>query len=89
MSEEGNNCTMRRTVLNLVLRNAMVSAYLLLFFPKLAYAYLDPGSGSYMIQMLIAVSLGVAVVLRGSWQRIKGIIVGIFSKGKQGEDEST
>lgn len=67
----------------------MVSAYLLLFFPKLAYAYLDPGSGSYVIQMVIAVGLGAAVVLRGGWHRIKGLIAGIFSKGKQGEDDSS
>lgn len=79
---------MRKSLINLVIRNVMLSAYILLFFPKLAYAYLDPGSGSYIIQMVIAVALGASVVLGGGWQRIKGLITGIFSRGKQGEDES-
>lgn len=79
---------MRKSVLSLVLRNVIASAYLLLFFPKLAHAYLDPGSGSYIIQMVIAVGLGAAFVVRGGWQRIKGLLTGIFSRGKQGEDES-
>ena len=33
--------------------------------------YLDPGSGSFLIQLLIASLLGAAFVLRTSWSRIK------------------
>ncbi len=79
---------MRQPVLNLVGRAFLVSVYLLLALPNLAYAYLDPGSGSYVIQMLIAVGLGAAVVLRGSWQRIKGLFGGRSSGGEQDEDDS-
>ena len=35
-------------------------------------AYLDPGSGSFLIQLLIAALLGVGVALRASWGKIKG-----------------
>ncbi len=35
-------------------------------------AYLDPGSGSFLIQILIAAALGIAVAVRASWSRIKG-----------------
>lgn len=35
-------------------------------------AYLDPGSGSYLIQLLIAGALGAALAVRMSWDRIKG-----------------
>lgn len=35
-------------------------------------AYLDPGSGSFLIQMLIAGLVGAAFILRSSWGRIKG-----------------
>jgi hypothetical protein len=36
-------------------------------------AYLDPGSGSFLIQLLIAGALGAALAIRMSWGRIKGI----------------
>ena len=35
-------------------------------------AYLDPGSGSFLIQLAIAALLGLGVALRASWGKIKG-----------------
>ena len=35
------------------------------------FAYLDPGSGSVIIQILIAALLGVGIALRASWGKIK------------------
>ena len=34
--------------------------------------YLDPGSGSFLIQLLIAALLGLGVAVRASWSKIKG-----------------
>lgn len=44
-------------------------------------AYLDPGTGSYIIQLLIAGVLGAAFMLRGYWKNVKGFFAGLFSKG--------
>ena len=33
--------------------------------------YLDPGSGSYLIQLLLAAVLGGAFVIKMYWQKIK------------------
>jgi hypothetical protein len=33
--------------------------------------YIDPGSGSYLIQVIIAAVLGVAVFSKNIWMRIK------------------
>jgi hypothetical protein len=33
--------------------------------------YLDPGSGSFIIQIAIAVLLGLGIALRASWGKIK------------------
>lgn len=33
--------------------------------------YLDPGSGSFLIQLLIAALLGVGIALRAYWGKIK------------------
>jgi hypothetical protein len=35
-------------------------------------AYLDPGSGSFLIQMLIAAFLGGGILLKALWNRITG-----------------
>jgi hypothetical protein len=51
-------------------------------------AYLDPGSGSFLIQLLIAALLGVAVAVRASWGKIKRWF-GIKPKADEDDDEST
>lgn len=35
--------------------------------------YLDPGSGSFLIQIAIATILGLGIALRASWGKIKGL----------------
>ena len=46
--------------------------------------YLDPGSGSFLIQLLIATLLGLGIALRASWGKIKGLFGG---KPKADEDD--
>lgn len=50
--------------------------------------YLDPGSGSFLIQLLIATLLGLAVAVRASWTRIKGWF-GIKPKNDEDDNESS
>lgn len=38
--------------------------------------YLDPGSGSFLIQLIIASLLGAAFVVRASWSKIKSFFKG-------------
>jgi hypothetical protein len=49
-------------------------------------AYLDPGSGSYLLQLLIAGLLGSAFVIRASWGKIKAYFRRV-SKGEEIETE--
>jgi len=49
--------------------------------------YLDPGSGSFLIQLLIAALLGIGVAVRASWGRIKGWF-GVKPKSDEEDDES-
>jgi hypothetical protein len=51
-------------------------------------AYLDPGSGSFLIQIAIAALLGLAVAIRASWGTIKKWL-GIKSAPKDEEDDDT
>jgi hypothetical protein len=47
--------------------------------------YLDPGSGSFLIQLLIAALLGIGVAVRASWSKIKGWF-GIKPKTDEDDD---
>lgn len=57
----------------------------LLALPGEAAAYIDPGTGSLVIQGLIAAFAATAVVLRGYWYRIKAF----FRRGKANEGPDT
>lgn len=41
------------------------------FSTQPVYAYVDPGSGSYLVQLLIAAVVGISFTLRAYWSRIK------------------
>jgi flagellar motor component MotA len=45
--------------------------------------YLDPGSGSFLIQLLIAGAAGAALFIATSWKRIKKM----FNKNKDAKSE--
>jgi hypothetical protein len=47
------------------------------------HPYLDPSSGSFIIQIAIAALLGVGIAIRASWGRIKGL----FGHKTKQEDE--
>ena len=48
----------------------------------LFYAYIDPGSGSYVLQLIMASVLGAFFAIKLSWVRVKTLLVSIFSKKK-------
>ncbi len=54
---------------------ALLTLYWLLFPPP-TYAYIDPGTGSYVLQVVIAGLLGALVSLRIYWARIKAFFKG-------------
>ena len=51
-------------------------------------SYLDPGSGSILIQVLIAALLGIGVVVRASWSKIKGWF-GVKPKADDEDNDDT
>lgn len=46
-------------------------------------AYLDPGSGSYLLQLLLAGLLGSLFVVKASWGKIKGFFRHLFGRGEE------
>lgn len=50
-------------------------------------AYLDPGSGSFILQLLIASLVGAAFIIKTYWRRINGYIRKLFNREEIDEDE--
>ena len=48
------------------------------------WMYLDPGSGSFLVQLLIASAAGLLIFAGASWKKIKRF----FSRNKPPKDES-
>lgn len=66
-----------------ILAVAGLTLLLMVCLQPRAYAYLDPGSGGFFIQMLLAALLGVSFAIKNFWRRIKEFFVKLFSGGKK------
>ena len=53
----------------------------------LPWLYLDPGSGSFIIQLLVATALGAGVAIRMYWAKIKGVLTGKQPQSKDAIDD--
>ena len=47
-----------------------------------AYAYIDPGTGSMIIQMLIGVLVGVGIAVKVFWEKIKFTVSSRFTRNE-------
>jgi hypothetical protein len=45
--------------------------------PRPTYAYIDPGSGSYFLQILVASTLGLLYSIRLFWAKIDAFLRGL------------
>lgn len=60
---------------------------LLLALPSIANAYLDPGTGSYVLQLLVGGLLGGLFALGVFWRRVVAFFKHLFRRGR-GDDGS-
>jgi len=66
--------------------SCIVLTFLLIInFPCFAYAYLDPGTGSYILQILIAVFFGTLFALKRYWHQVKSLLSNLFKRNKTGD----
>ncbi len=68
MNENINRPAITGLVLSLVLCLCLV--------PASAFAYIDPGTGSFVIQGVIAAVVGIGVTFKMFWHRIKAALGG-------------
>ena len=53
--------------------------------PQNAYAYLDPGSGSFLIQLLLAGIFGVVFAVKMFWRKIAVFFKKLFTRKNNGK----
>jgi hypothetical protein len=53
---------------------AIVALFVVFFYPTAAFAYLDPGTGSAVIQGLIAALAAIGLTLKVYWHRVLGFL---------------
>ena len=56
-----------------------------LIFPYRVYAYLDPGSGSYILQLVLAGLLGGFFVIKSYWKKLKYFLLNLFFRQRKGQ----
>ena len=52
--------------------------------PVQSHAYLDPGTGSFALQIIIGVLFGIAFAVKAFWFRIRSFLGNIFSRNSKG-----
>ena len=63
-------------------------------FEEFMVAYIDPGSGSFILQILLGLILGSLFALKMFWRNVKYFILNIFSRSpkkppeEKGKDEA-
>jgi len=60
-----------------------IAAYICLVFTTNAYAYLDPGTGSMMLQLLLGGAAGLVLLVKLYWSKL----VGFFKFKKSDESK--
>ena len=63
----------------------LIVLFLSLIAPSAAYAYLDPGSGSMLLQLVLGGLAGLAVIAKLYWHRL----LGLFGMNAQQEESDS
>ena len=74
-----------RSTLTRALFIACLTPILVLFLSDDAQAYIDPSSGSYFLQFLLAGLLGAVFSVKMFWRRITGLL---RNPGRKGGDKN-
>jgi hypothetical protein len=62
-------------------RVRLLLALWLLLAPSVVYAYLDPGTGSYVLQLVLGTLLGGLFALGLFWRRVVAFLKRFFQRG--------
>lgn len=73
-----------KTKTSLTTSGVLLSVFLLPLPFQNIHAYIDPGTGSLIIQILIASFVGGLFLIKVFWGKVKAFFNNLFSKAKKG-----
>lgn len=76
-----------RDGLNLILGTSVFFFGLYFLSALNAFSYIDPGSGSYVLQILIASVLGILTLMKIYWSKLKTFFVSLLVKKSGNESK--
>ena len=53
---------------------------------SLVLAYIDPGSGSFIIQVIAGAVLGASVAVKMYWAQCRNFVAGLLGRKRGGDD---
>jgi hypothetical protein len=62
---------------------ALLGCLFILLFADDAHAYLNPGSGSFIFQLILAAFLGGLLTVRLYWSKVREFFKRLFLRGKK------
>jgi len=65
----------------------IIPAFFYFTLPGTSHAYLDPGTGSIILQAVIGVAVGGLFAVGLFWSRVKTFFKNLFSKDKKHEGD--
>ena len=65
----------------------LLTIYIILSLNSYAFAYLDPGTGSSILQLILAFLAGIGAFLSVYWNKFKFLIKRIFNKSDSNKEE--
>ncbi len=71
-----------------LVNSVVLVGLLLLIFIREARAYIDPGTGSYILQLILAALLGAFFAIKISWKKIRTSFVNLFSKRQKDKENN-
>jgi hypothetical protein len=67
-----------------IISSILFTLALIVLLAQNGHAYLDPGTGSYIFQLLVGFLVGAFFTIKVFWGRIKTFFTNIFSKRVKG-----
>lgn len=70
-----------------MIKKVIALTVVLLVLTSSVYGYIDPGAGSYLVQVLIAAFVGASLGIKVYWKKIKGLFKKWSGKNKENENQ--
>jgi hypothetical protein len=69
--------------------HTLIATTIITLVPNIAFAYIDPASGSALMSAIIGIFVATAIFIKTYWYKLKSFFKTIFCRGKQAATQNT